>query len=380
MSQTHEDRRTPIHRRVADDLAASIERGEHRPGGRLPSEAALVRELGVSRGTLRHALSTLRARGLVDPVPTRGWFVRAAAPVARVSRRRVVGVVVPSVARPFIPDLLSAIEDELHAGGYSMLVGSSGASRQQQSGRIRRMLAEGASGLIAYPIDFEPDGELFGSLAADGLPVVLIDRYIVGWDLDAVQADNVGGAFAAVTHLAEQGHRRIAFISTDNLSTTSVGERLEGYRRALAQAGLPFDPALVFARVPVVSSWGPAYPAASEDHVRTIRAFLAESDATAAFALHDHLALEVTAAALALGRRVPDDLAVAGFDDDPLLGNLPVPLTTVAQPRDRIGRAAASLVVERIEGRRTETSRVVLPTRLVVRQSTAPEAVTVAPA
>src|SRR5919201_1120369 len=223
---------TPIHRQLAESISAAIERGDHPRGSRLPSEASLVREFGISRGTLRHALNTLRARGLVESVPTRGWFVRGAAPAPAEGRRKVVGIVVPSVERPSLPDLLGAIEDELHLHGYSMLVGSSGWSREQQAGRIRRILAEGVSGLICYPIDYEPDGELFIGLEAVGFPVLLIDRHIVGCDLDAVEVDNVDGAFTAVSHLIERGHRRIAFVSTDNLSTTSVADRLEGYRRA----------------------------------------------------------------------------------------------------------------------------------------------------
>jgi GntR family transcriptional regulator of arabinose operon len=359
----------PLHRLIAESIATAIERGEHPHGSRLPSEASLVRQFGISRGTLRHALNTLRARGVIEAVPTRGWFVRGAAPTESGARRRVVGVVLPSVARPSLPDLLSAIEEELHARGYSMLVGSSGWSREQQAGRVRRILAEGVSGLICYPIDYHPDGELFGGLAADGFPVVLIDRHIVGCSVDTVEADNAGGAFVAVAHLIEQGHRRIAFISTDNLTTTSVAERLEGYRLALATAGLDADPALVFARIPVVRAWGADYPVASKDQARIIASFLEKSDATAAFALHDHLALEVVAAARSLKRRVPEDLAVAGFDDDPLLGNVAVPLTTIAQPRERIGRLAAERVVDRIERRLTETSRIILPTQLVVRRS-----------
>ena len=364
---------TPIHRVIAESLATGIERGEHPHGSRLPSEASLVRQFGVSRGTLRHALNTLRARGVLEAVPTRGWFVRAAAPEAADGRRKVVGVVIPSVARPSLPELLGAIEDELHDHGYSMLVGSSRWKREEQAGRIRRILAEGVSGLICYPIDYQPDGELFTGLARGGFPVVLVDRHIDGCDVDAVEADNVGGAFTAVAHLIQQGHRRIAFVSTDNLATTSVAERLEGYHRALASAGIEPDPALIFARIPIVRSLATDYPLASKEQAAVIAAFLETSDATAAFALHDLLALEVVVAAKLLLRRVPEDFAVAGFDDDPLLGNVAVPLTTVAQPRERIGRVAARLVVERIEGRRTATSRIVLPTRLIVRDSTVSE-------
>lgn len=369
---THEEEpgaHIPIHRRIADRLTEAIAQGEYPPGSRLPSEARLVSELGVSRGTVRQALATLSSRGLTEAVPSRGTFIRRVAPVKTEFRRRVIGVVVPSVAMPYVPAVLAGIEDGLHAHGYSMLAGSNGSSREQQAGRVKRIVDEGVSGLIVYPIDYEPDPELFSRLAAGGLPIVLIDRHLIGHAFDAVLSDNVGGAFTAVTHLIEQGHRRIAFVSTDNLTTTSVAERLQGYQQALVAAGISDDPSLLFMRLQVGKTWGDDYRVASKDNVARIRRFLARSDATAVFALHDHLALEVLEAARALGRRVPQDLAVAGFDDDPLAGALPVPLTTVVQPRERIGRIAAEIVLDRIEGRRTELARIVLPTRLVVRAS-----------
>jgi GntR family transcriptional regulator, arabinose operon transcriptional repressor len=363
------DLRIPIHRRIADTLGEAIERGDYPPGSRLPSEAALVRDLGVSRGTLRHALLALRSRGLIEAVPARGTFVRSGSPARGDARRRVVGVVVPSVATPYVPDLLVGVEDELHSRGYSMLVGSTGATRTQQAGRVRRIVDEGVAGLIAYPIDYEPDAALFGQLAANGLPIVLVDRHIIGQSFDAVLADNVGGAFAAVTHLVEQGHTRIAFVSTDNVGTTSVLERLQGYQHALAVAGIEPSSSLAFTSLPVSPSRERDYRVASPDNASRIATFLARSDATAVFALHDHLALEVIEAARMIGRQVPDDLAVVGFDDDPLAGELPIPLTTMAQPRERIGRVAAGLVVDRIEGSRAEIARIVLPVTLVVRRS-----------
>jgi DNA-binding LacI/PurR family transcriptional regulator len=359
----------PIHRRIADRLATAIERGEYPAGSRLPSEASLVRELGVSRGTLRHALTSLQSRGLTQAVPSRGWFVRGGVPVRIEHRRRVIGVVVPSVAMPYVPAVLAGIEDELHTHGYSMLAASNGSSREQQAGRVKRIVDEGVSGLIVYPIDYEPDPDLFAKLSAGGLPIVLIDRHLIGYAFDAVVADNVGGAFTAVSHLIDQGHRRIAFVSTDNRATTSVAERLQGYQQALAAAGIPDDPSLRYMRLRVTAAWGEDYRVANRDNVAKIVRFLSRSDATAVFALHDHLALEVVEAARTLGRIVPRDLAVTGFDDDPLAGALSVPLTTVVQPRERIGRVAAQIVLDRIAGRRTEQARVVLPTRLVIRAS-----------
>lgn len=359
----------PAYRRVAAALADAIEQGRYAPGARLPAEIDLAAEFEVSRGTLRQALAALRADGFIEAIPGRGSFVTHGTPNRPERRRMVVGVVVPSVAQPYVPDLLSWIEDELHGNGYAMLVGSSGSTREQQAGRVHRILDEGASGLIAYPVDYEPDPALFAHLGERGFPVVLIDRHLVGLAIDAVLPDNVGGAYAAVSHLADLGHRRIAFVSTDNLSTTSVAERLQGYQQALAAHGIPVDDRLICAELPVTSRWPRDASSGVKGHAARIARFLERQRPTAVFTLHDYLAADVLEAAAGLGMRVPGELALASFDDDPSAARLTVPLTAVRQPREQLGRLAARLVIERIEGRRTETARIVLPTQLVVRRS-----------
>lgn len=369
-----EDGRVPAHRRVAAALRAEIEGGVFVPGAQLPAEPDLALQFGVSRGTLRQALLSLRADGLIDAVPGRGNFVSRGQPAHADRRRRVVGVVVPSVAQPYVADLLGWIEEELHDRGYSMLVGSGGSTRQQQAGRIHRILDEGASGLIVYPIDYDPDPQLFGHLVEREFPVVLIDRHLVGLAVDTVEPDNVGGSYAAVHHLIERGYRRIAFVSTDNLRTTSVADRLRGYEEALVSAGLPVDRELIFSELPVSRRWPIEAADGRRREVAAVARFLERRRPAAVFTLHDYLAADVLGAAAILGLAVPRDLAVASFDDDPAAARLAVPLTAVAQPREQLGRTAARLVMERIEGLRRETARIVLPTRLIVRESTAPSA------
>ncbi|HET6381657.1 MAG TPA: GntR family transcriptional regulator [candidate division Zixibacteria bacterium] len=359
----------PAHRRIALELAAQIAEGRYPPGARLPAENELAASFGVSRGTLREALRSLRADGVVESVPGRGNFVKRGSPSRPDARRRLVGVVVPSVAQPYVSDLIGVMEDELHRHGYALLVGSSGSTREQQAGRVHRILEEGASGLIVYPIDYEPDLPLFEHLVAEGFPIVLIDRHLVGLTIDAVLPDNTGGAYAAVSHLAELGHRRIAFVSTDNLSTTSVAERLHGYRQALLDHGLTLDDDLILSDLPLTRRWPRDVETGATGHASKIRRFLERTRPSAVFALHDYLAADVLEAAGQLGLRVPAQLAIVAFDDDPPAARLPVPLTVVRQPRERIGRMAASVLVDRIQGRRTETARIVLPTELVVRAS-----------
>jgi GntR family transcriptional regulator, arabinose operon transcriptional repressor len=364
------DPEPPAHRRIANDIAARIQSGQYPTGAKLPSEPRLAAEFGVSRGTLRQALASLRQGGYLDSIPGRGTFVRGVRPRVLESRRQVVGLIVPSVTRPALPEVLTGIEDELHGHGYSLLVGTSGNTREQEKGRLHRILREGVSGLIVLPIDGRPDPAAYRQLLDEGFPLALIDRHIVGLSIDAVLADNVGGAYVAVSHLIELGHRRIAFISSDNLTTTSVLERLQGYQQALRASEIPAEPELIFTRLPAIPPDGADEDQVIQDNARRIARFLSSRPLpTAVFALHDRIAISVLEASAALGLRVPDDLAIVGFDDDPLAQTLRVPLTTIAQPRDQIGRTAARMITDRIEGRRTETARIVLPTQLVIRRS-----------
>ena len=364
------DPEPPAHRRISDDIAARIESGHYPAGTRLLSEPRFAAEFGVSRGTLRQALASLRRAGFLDSIPGRGTFVLGPRPRVPEARRRVVGLIVPSVTRPALPEMLTAIEDELHGRGYSLLVGTSGNTREQEKGRVQRILGEGVSGLIVLPIDGRPDPAAYRQLLDEGFPLVLIDRHIVGLSIDAVLPDNVGGAFVAVSHLIELGHRRIAFISSDNLATTSVLERLQGYQQALRASEIAVEPELIFTRLPAVPPLGSDEDRVIQDNARRIARFLSSRPLpTAVFALHDRIAISVLEASAELGIRVPDDLAIVGFDDDPLAQKLRVPLTTIAQPRDQIGRTAAGMIADRIEGLRTETARIVLPTQLVVRRS-----------
>ncbi len=358
------------HRRIQAELERRITSGEWPVGTRLPPEPELAVEMSVSRGTLRRALSALRARGLVEAAPGRGSHVISASPTLQRVRR--VGVVVPSVAKPYVGGIVQAIEDELHQHGYSMLFGSSGASREQEAGRVARMLKDGVAGLIAYPIDYEPAATVYEELRLRGLPLVFVDRYLPSVAADTVIADNSRGAYEVVSHLAALGHRRIAFMSTDNITTTSVAERLQGYRQALEAAGLRPDDQIVSCQIPVGATGWAALDGQKAETRKVISDFLSGSAPTAVFALHDRLAFDVHEAATAMGWQVPQDLSIAGFDDDPVAQSLLRGLTTVRQPRERMGRLAARLLLERVQGSNEEPVRYSLSTTFLPGRSTAP--------
>jgi LacI family transcriptional regulator len=191
------------------------------------------------------------------------------------------------------------------------------------------------------------------------MPVVMIDRDVPNVEVDAVLTDHRLGGYLATRHLLELGHTRIACIAGPS-SITPSAERIIGYRKALEEAGLPYDEKLVLR--------GDYHAQSGMDITHTILRM--DPRPTAIFALNDLMALGALRAAAEAGCSVPTDLAVVGYDDLELSHFTNPPLTTIAQPKTEIGAQAVDLLVDRMSRKDRPPSRVVLPPELIVRRST----------
>jgi DNA-binding LacI/PurR family transcriptional regulator len=364
-----EDTAAPLHARVAAKIRQDVRAGTYAPGQRIPAEVQLAQELGVSRGTVRMALRALHDEGVIQTIAGRGSFVPDA-----MSRRSagLIGMILPSVVRARNPDLITGAEETVRQAGYSLVLGISGDDRWLETEQIQRIVGQGASGLIVYSIDGQLDDPALRQLVDRGFPVVLIDRYFPDLAVDVVTMDNISGGFLAVQHLVQRGYSRIGYIGTDNLDTSSIFERMAGYRWALEQLGLPLDPELICTSVRRLLAWPPREPDKERHNEQILRAFLSRPERPdAVFVCNDYVAFEVVQAAEDLQLRIPEDLAIVGFDNVAYTDYFGVPLTTVGQPRLEIGATAATLLLERIAGRRTRVGRIVVSSRLIVRRSTA---------
>lgn len=203
------------------------------------------------------------------------------------------------------------------------------------------------------------DDPSLAELIRDGFPIVL-QGALPDVRAPSVDVDNVAGARGAVEHLISLGHRRIACITNAPLVYTAAQERLDGYRLALAAAGLDAAPELVAEG---------AFDAPS-GHAAMAQ-LLARTPFDAAFVASDVVALGAIGALREAGRRVPDDVSIVGFDDIPLAAYFDPPLTTVRLPAYELGHAAGRALLERIADREIPP-RTLLPTELIVRASTAP--------
>jgi LacI family transcriptional regulator len=302
---------------------------------------------GVSATTME------RVRGVISDL---GYESSLVARSLRNVRTNVIGILVSDI-EPFSAELLKGTARAIKGSGYELVVYSAGGDGVGHVGWERRYLSRLSGTLIDGAIIVTPT-----VLAPSyGAPVVAVDPHAGGEDVPTVDSDNRRGAEIATEHLLALGHRRIGFLA-GRPDLESSRRREEGYRVALAAAGIPVDPALVR---------GGDY---DEDiAVHAAEALLDRSDPpTAVFASNDASAIATMDVAVTLGLRVPDDLSVVGFDNVPESALAEPALTTIEQPIQLMGERAVEILVDLLAGREPPATHVRLPTRLVSRGTCAP--------
>jgi DNA-binding LacI/PurR family transcriptional regulator len=254
--------------------------------------------------------------------------------------------------------LLQGIAGSAHERDFALLLWL-GQSHEDKEHFARKVLGNRQmDGMVIASL--QSDHPLIDMLPDIKIPLVTVDRPEVFDDqISYVTVDNIAAAVDAVTHLISIGRRRIAHI-TGHLTITDGQDRLMGYRKALEIAGFPFDPALVY------------HGAFSYDEGYAGMKHLLAQRPDALFAAGDTIAMGALQALREAGLHVPEDVAIVGFDDlNETLDSKP-PLTTVRQPVQQKGAQAAHLLIDLIEGKRVGPHHVLLPTELIVRQSTRP--------
>ena len=322
---------------------------------------------GVSRTTVSFVLNGRTEAGIpedtrrrvMDAASELGYHAHGAAKALAGGASHTIGLVLRQSPEQVSVDALLAetlwgIGSEAHQGGYRVLVEPLSPERGRYSDLVRSQRVDGL--IVSGP---RTDDEELIALVEDGFPIIL-QGSLPSVDAPSVDVDNRAGARTAVEHLLGLGHRRIGCITNAPLAYTAAADRLEGYRDALAAAGIADDPALVVEG---------AFDAAS-GHAAATHLLDRAADVTALFVASDIVAFGAMRAIREAGRRVPADVSVVGFDDIPLAQHFDPPLTTIRIPARALGAAAGRALVERLAGR-VVTERMLLPTELIVRESTA---------
>jgi DNA-binding LacI/PurR family transcriptional regulator len=326
----------------------------------------IAKRAGVSLATVSNVVNGYRPvsegtrQRVQQAIDELGYTPNLSARHLRHGRTGIIALAVPELMNPYFAELAGAAIEEAHSHGYTLLVDYTDADRDKEL-----MLVEGyreriIDGLVLSPVQLERKDVL---ARTSGVPLVLIGESVYDVPHHHIAIDNLAASHTAVQHLVSLGRHRIAFIGAHpDANRQPAHLRLRGYQEALAAAGLPFDPALVAA----TRQFG------REDGFAGMRRLLASPEPPdAVFAYNDLIAIGVLRAAAELGLAVPDDVAVAGFDDiDEGRYSNPT-LTTISPDKESIGRTAVTSLVRLLEGNEAaEPQEVQVPFELVIRQST----------
>ena len=336
------------------------------PGARNASVKDVAAAAGVSLGTVSNVLNrpdrvSPETRERVQRAMADLGFVRnESARQLRAGSSRTLAYVMLDAANPFFTDVASGIDEAAETADLSLVLCNSRNSADRERSHLALLEQQRVQGILVTPVD--PDSPSLDEVARRGTPVVVVDRTRSDQSFCSVAVDDVLGGKLAIEHLLDRGHTRIAYVGGP-AHLGQVRDRLEGAREAWAAGGRPAD-ALTWVETSAMTV------VEGREAGSRLAGIPARRRPTAAFCANDLLALGLLQHAISSGVRVPEELAIVGYDDIEFAAAAAVPLTSVRQPRQLLGRTAAELVLDEA-GNPDHTHRQVLFTpELVARAST----------
>jgi DNA-binding LacI/PurR family transcriptional regulator len=362
---------TYVYSGVENDLVDQIRSGILNPHECILSENEISRKYNISRRSSRKALDNLVEEGLLYRLPGKGTFVAdiKSNPAASGISQFTVSFIVPDIDDIFISEICKGVQEAANSAGCNLIIQSSNGSVEKENANIEYSLRHHINGAIIFPNWGKANIDALYKLKEANIPFVLIDRYFKDLDTNYVVVDNKNGAFEMTTHLIRLGHINIAHLYGTEGSAND--ERLEGYRDALATAGIVYNPEYV-AKIDMNKGreLNDRFEPDRQGGYESMKMLLAlKKRPTAVFAGNDYQAIGAMQAAREAGLDIPGDISVAGFDDLKFSSLLEVPLTTIKQPKQEIGAKAFEILLRKINGSSSEVTQIVLDTKLIIRKS-----------
>lgn len=326
----------------------------------------IAQKIGVSVMTVSKALRdepdvSIATRAKIKALAQQmGYMPDTSAQGMRTKTTKLFGLVIPASTNPVYARIVFAIEERAHELGYDIILTHSLNKPEREEACIRRLLSRRVDGLFISPVyRFEAEARIYQEVLVRQTPTVLLGPPAPFCKtFPSVEVEELIASYRATQHLVKLGHKRIAYL-TGPPAAPWAHERFEGYRRALREANLEVDDKLVFQAGSTI-----------EDGTMAALQMLNEScQATAVQAVSDLVAIGCAQALLSQGLRIPEDISLVGFGNILAAEYFRVPLTTMRQPKFRLGVAAVDTMMNLIRGERVQSKR--LPAELVERQSTA---------
>lgn len=329
-----------------------------------PTIHDIARELNISASTVSRALQnnpriSLKTREkIVSMAEMMGYRPNTLASNLRNKKSNTIGIVVPLINRHFFASVISGAEEVAFKAGYTVVISQSNDLANKEIAIVHSMFANRVDGLIISIAMENNSFEHLKMFTKKNIPLVFFDRAVPEIETNKIVIDDIMGGFRVTKHLIEQGYKRIGLIAgPQNLKTYQ--ERKDGYIKALSEYGLSFDEALVVTN-----------NLTSEDGTEATRQLMALPEPPdAIFCGNDTTALSAMIYLRNKGFRIPEDIGIVGFSNEPFSKVVSPSISTIAQPAFLMGQKAAELILNQIENKEKTFKTLVLPTELIIRES-----------
>jgi len=325
----------------------------------------IAKKLGVSVSTVSRALKdspelhSETKRKIVEAAKEMNYHPNLLAQSLRISRSKTLGVIVPEITSHFFASCISGIQDTANKRGYNVMICQSNESLEQEKANIRTLVSSQVDGLLISLSRETNKFEHLQDLYDREISFILFDRVQEDIPVSKVTFNDANGAYQVVKHLLENGSRRIVYVSGPEDLYISK-KRKEGYLRALTEFGVHQDNSLI--KTTDLTEAGNIKVAKDILNMRP--------RPEAVFCMIDPVAVDVLTEWKTLGIRIPEDIALAGFTNNPTSAVVEPPLTTVAQPGYEMGKLAVSHLLDQLDGIASDDPvSIVLETTLVIRKS-----------
>ncbi len=331
-----------------------------------PTLKSIAQKLGVSVSTVSRVINGKSVHYRISK-ETEELVLKAAQDLSyspnqlarglRLKRTHTIGYIIPDISNPFFSSIAKSVENSARKLGYSILLCDSEESTEIESSSLKLMINRKVDGLIISPVGLIVDHLV--DISQKNIPIVLLDRYFPNLKIPFVTSNNYQGAFDAVNYLIENGHTCIACIQ-GLVKTSPNNDRVKGYRDAHFENNLVVNESLI-----VGDSFG------EENGYLETKLLLKQSKLpTAIFSISNLISLGAMRAISEEGLKIPADISMISFDDQPYSRFLSTPMTTVAQQSTQIGQIATKLLIDQIESHRNfEPKGIFLPTKMIIRDS-----------
>ena len=343
------------HANIYQDLLSDIRRGKFKNGDKISTEHQIMEKYKVSRITAQKALNNLSADGYIKRLAGKGSFVTFDSSFPDYNEN----VFTPSFVSLIMANQLQTlsfihgIEQYLSTESIQTAISLTNNDPELELDAVKKAVSSNTKGIIFYPCEPFVNDEIFRNLIRDGFPLVFLDRAPIDLPCNCITTDGFSGGYMATKYLLDRGHRKIAIFNSGFDIFETVKHRYAGYCCAMRDYGVPVNPSYVLE----------CYHSSNCG-----RELLMSSDPpTAIFCTNDSVALDIYNTAYSLGKVIPDDISIIGFDNLPVASQLIPALTTIEQPFSKMGIEAAKVVLN--QNNSGSYVKMYLPVKLIERSS-----------